>query len=160
MITEVKLKEFLRTGKYGPVGLGMSSEEVKALLGFPDVVGETTGKRKRPAILKYGDWEFHFAPRQETGDRLVLIYMDDFGVPEGGSKVKLDPWIIEQGLPIGTAEREFQAAQLKFKRVQPAHLPGTTILSIENGASLSFREPEGNSHPPGLYAISFSGEEA
>lgn len=157
-MTEVKLKEFLRTGKYGPVGLGMSSEDVKAALGFPDVVGETRGKKPRPALFKYGDWEFHFAPRQGQGDRLVLIFTDDFDVPSGGSKVKLDPWVIESGLPLEAAEKEFDRAGLKYRRSQPAHLPGTTILAIEGGASLSFSDVGFDSRPPGLYAISFSGE--
>lgn len=40
--------------------VGMSREEVVALLGVPDQEGGTSRKYRTPSIFKYGNVEFHF----------------------------------------------------------------------------------------------------
>lgn len=52
--------------------LGITREQLRALLGEPDAKGGTSRKYPRPAIWKYGTTEYHFA-----GEELALIFEDD-----------------------------------------------------------------------------------
>ena len=67
---------FSRTGDICPVRLGMSRDELRAILGDAHDVGGTSRRRKRPAIwwYEYGKHhvEFHFGPAG-----LELIYSDN-----------------------------------------------------------------------------------
>ena len=93
-MVEVSLLEWLRSGQLGPLASGLSRTEVGQVLGAPDVVGGTSRKYRAPAIWKYGDVELHF---ERQRDRLVLIHLDTFTVPDGGRALALDPWIIRGG---------------------------------------------------------------
>jgi len=55
--------------------VGMSREEVLALLGPPDDVGGTSRKYREPAIFKYGQVELHFEPGKDG--RLLRAYTED-----------------------------------------------------------------------------------
>lgn len=152
---DVRMTEFLKTGRYGPVELGLSSERVGELLGPPDSAGGSSSRHRRPILWKYGSVEFHFHPRQGRDDRLVLIFMEfmeNLEVPNGGSHVRLDAGFVRGGLPLEDVEKEFRLADWTFRRTQPPHLPGMTNLVVEGGASLLF-------DPEGLRSISSSGDE-
>jgi hypothetical protein len=57
------------------VRVGMSRQEVLALLGPPDDVGGTSRKYREPSILKYGRVELHFEPWKDG--RLLRAYTED-----------------------------------------------------------------------------------
>jgi hypothetical protein len=57
------------------VRVGMSREEVLALLGPPDDVGGTSRKYRTPSVFKYGQIELHFEPWKDG--RLLRAYMED-----------------------------------------------------------------------------------
>jgi hypothetical protein len=73
-------ESFRVTGDICPVRLGMTRDELKAILGEPDNVGGTTRKHPTPAIWKYNDVEFHF----ELGShgKLWLIYREFDNLPQ------------------------------------------------------------------------------
>lgn len=71
---------FRQTGDICPLRLGMSRDELKAVLGEPDDVGGTSRKWRTPAIFKYADVEFHFGPGPQG--TLILIYRERDGVAE------------------------------------------------------------------------------
>lgn len=56
------------------INLGMTREQVKALLGEPDAYGGTSRKYKTPSIYKYGIYELTFESYKDSG--LVWI-MDE-----------------------------------------------------------------------------------
>jgi hypothetical protein len=70
---------FRRTGDICPLRLGMSRDELKAVLGQPDDVGGTSRRWRTPAIYKYSDVEFHFGLGPEG--TLDLIYRERDGIP-------------------------------------------------------------------------------
>ena len=70
---------FRVTGDICPVRLGITRDELKAILGEPDDVSTTSRKHRTPAIFKYEELEFHFEP--EPDGRLSLIYMEVDNVP-------------------------------------------------------------------------------
>ena len=62
-----------RSIPYRDISLGISREELVALLGEPDDVGGTSRKYRTPGVYKYDDVEFHFAP----SNKLCIIGYDD-----------------------------------------------------------------------------------
>lgn len=54
--------------------IGLSRDEVVAILGNPDVTGGTSRKYKTPSIFKYGNIELHFQPWK---DGLLCMIWDE-----------------------------------------------------------------------------------
>jgi hypothetical protein len=100
-MVNVSLKELIRFGDFGPVRLGMNREQVESILGAPDGVSVGSRKYAQATILKYGDVEFHFDPRD---GRLWLIHLEQFEAPSAGKSVRLDPWVIRASLTVSEME--------------------------------------------------------
>ena len=135
---QVSLKDFIRTGDFAGVRLGSTEAEVKALLGEPDDVGGTSRRQRRPLIWKYGDFEFHFPP---DGDRLWMIFIDEFDIPRGGRTLALDPWIIRRDLP--RAELVSALAALKLDpRVREDTVLEAWIVTASSGVTFAYHAAE------------------
>ena len=84
------LETFARTGRLGPVALGVARSAVRDALGPPDD-GFADGPVEQSAIWKYGDVEAYFGgPAPDAA--VWLIHFDYFNVPTGGRSLDLDPW--------------------------------------------------------------------
>jgi hypothetical protein len=134
----VSLKDFLATGRFGPVSLGADRTALEWVFGAPEATGGT-GRRKRvPPIWKYGDVGFFFDP---ASGRLHLIRIDTFsganGEPQGWGLVELDPWIVRQALPRDVLERELSAAGIAFSVVAR---PGMNqhVIDLRSGVEIGF----------------------
>lgn len=150
----VSMQEWLRTGLFGPVRLGMMRAQVRELLGPPDDVGGTSCKHRTPTIWKYGDIEFHFGGRAEP---LGLICLDHFDLPTGGRAIALDPRVLRGGLPRREVERQLEASGLPYRRDDRPYADNSTRLVVRPCVALTFIErQEPHSSPPGLYAIGCS----
>jgi hypothetical protein len=67
-------QRFARTGNIEPLELGVGRDDVRRMLGEPDDFSlEKPGRE--PAILKYGELEFHFSSDRNDAE-LTLIYME------------------------------------------------------------------------------------
>lgn len=62
---KIQLKEFFRTGMFGPVGLGMTRAEVVALLGAPDRTN-TVKENPIPGYSYGGVWMYFDAEKAEA----------------------------------------------------------------------------------------------
>ena len=152
MVIRVSMREWLRSGLFGPVRLGMSRAQVHGLLGPPDDTGGTSRRYRTPAIWKYGDIEFHFGRRDD--DRLHLIYLDHFAVPTGGRAIALDPWIVRGGLRRPDVEQHLDACGIPYDHATGPDPTSSTCLVVSSGVVLDFVErQETRSPPPGLFAI-------
>jgi hypothetical protein len=67
-------KRFRVTGDICPVQLGMTRDELNAILGEPDDVSTMSRKERVPAIWKYDDLEFHF--EHGSNGTLWLIFRE------------------------------------------------------------------------------------
>lgn len=56
------------------IRIGMTRDEVVAVLGEPEDVSTPSRKHRIPAIYKYGDIELHFEP--ENSGKLGLVYKE------------------------------------------------------------------------------------
>lgn len=145
------LKEFLKSGKLGPLSLGIDRTVLKRTLGPPDAVGGQSRRHPNPQIWKYGDIEFSF---DRTSQVLVLIHIDGFsgtdGVPKGAESTRLEPWIIRKALARSTAEQELRAADVDFTTIPQLHF-GQHLLRLRSGVVLGFlNNTDAFSGPAGL----------
>ena len=131
----VSMREFLRTGVFGPITLGDPTERVRSVFGAPSVVGGTSRRRRTHGIWKYGDVEFHL-----TDDRrcLGLIFCDSFERLQLGSSASLDCWFFEGHPSYEVVERELTAAMIPFRRQDMLHEPTGYLLRLNSGVELLF----------------------
>src|SRR4051812_19246412 len=109
-MTDVSLKDFLATGSFGPITLGMTRRRVTRVLGKPDQMANDTGGCA--SIWKYGDIEMIFGGKGLT---LNLIDFHAFeGFPSGGRRIRLDPWILREGLSRRTFQVAMRSAGIPF----------------------------------------------
>jgi hypothetical protein len=150
---QVSMKEFLRSGAFGPITLDMSRMQVQELLGPPDRLGGiTSSKDITPPIWSYGDLELHYEP---DADRLILIYMDNFKIPSGGNAIDLDPWIIKGRISRKKVENALSLTDIKYRQGSELSFDGVHIITSGN-VVLSFLEVPNRYWPLGLYAVAYN----
>jgi hypothetical protein len=143
----VSLKDFLLTGILNPIKFGMTSNELKDILGEPDTVW-TKRKSRRPTGFEYGEIEFYFTDSNDN--RLCTIYLDHFDIPKGNEALNLDAWWIRGGLSRPDVEKALTEAGITFSPTQVAD-PTMEGIITSSGVVLGFTKPE---EPfPGLYNI-------
>jgi hypothetical protein len=152
---KVSLKDFIITGIFGPFHLGMTRSQIKALLGSPDEVGGVSRKNKVPSIWKYGDIELHY---KNDNDSLFMIYLDNFDIPNGGSKIDLEPWIIRRGISRKVVEEQMIQNQINYCVLESPYDENNSRLVIGIGIELLFIEKQQSKFDPeeGLYSLSYS----
>ncbi len=148
----VQLEEFLRTGEFGPVWMGMSRDDLLRALGEPERLGATSREQPIAAIWKYGDFEFHFDPRTQL---LALVYADAFDVPRGALGLAIEPGWLRGGLPLETALQRLGEAELFGAMRVPDYDPAHAVLELESGVLLGFNTEGGPKRGrPGLVFLS------
>ena len=150
--TLISLKDVIQSGVFGPIKLGMSRDEVIAVLGEPDAVAINSRRRHRlkPGFIKYGDIEFYFT--DET-DQLHMIYADHVSEFRGGNRISLDSWIIKGGAPRKEIEKALSDIGINFIEVKPWD-PTCSQIRTDSGVELVFAEVEEEySAPVGLYSF-------
>lgn len=141
---DISLLEFIKTGRFGPVSLGMSRHDVFALFGKPDVVGAGNLETR---LCKYGDIEFHF--QAKTG-LLYLIWSDHIPFPgERSRRIRLDPWLFNGNRrpskdAIGKGLTE-HGVNFQYREIESETVPGLTILPPDENEVLGYlsEEPSG-----------------
>jgi hypothetical protein len=135
----ISLKEFILTGKFGPVETGMTMEQVTTLLGIPDAVQEY----QVSTAFSYGRYEFFFDPEKENmlyaiqNDHLMhtAAYSQETGFEN--SRFFIDTWILQQGKNI--TKKQIIAllgeAHISFSYEMMA---GMEILKLQSGVTLDF----------------------
>lgn len=147
----VSMLEFLRTGNFGPIKLGMPHSQLFLLLGFPSKYSNAS----LSFSWVYGNIEFHF---HESGF-LWLIHSDYFRpVPNAGTNVEIDNWILCFGTPLTNVERELTKQGIKFHQTeQLEYIRSAYYLTVGAEIGLIFnKEPDENEQSDGLEAISYS----
>ena len=157
----VSMREFLRSGEFGPVRLGDSVDSLRSVFGEPSVVGGTSRRHRPPGIWKYGDIEFHL-----TSDRkcVCLIFCDTFEQLQLGSAAAFDRWFFEGRPSVELVERELVAADIGFQRHdwRPPD-PSLFLLHLDCGVELLFStgsEPEIWPGVPGLFGFQYADKNA
>jgi hypothetical protein len=156
----VSMREFLRTGEFGPVKLGDSVESIRSAFGEPQVVGGTSRRRRTPGIWKYGDIEFHLSDDRRY---VWLIFCDAFDRLHLGSAAILDYWFFEGHASREAVERELLAARISFRRQDMPHEPTGYLLCLDSGVELLFSsgsDPMIAPGIPGLFGFQYAQKHA
>ena len=141
----IRLQQFVRTGNFGPIKLGISRVQIEEFLGAPDAWTAQDGKANA-SVWKYGDVEFYF-----QNHSLWMIFMDDFKVPKGGAKIELDAWIISGQLSCSKAEKHLELAAISYRKEAFPHSENGVHLIANSGVRLAFCGE--NPANPLLYAL-------
>ena len=150
------MRDFLRTGEFGPIRLGDSVESLTSAFGDPQQLGGTSRKRRTPCIWKYGDIEFHLSDDRQS---VWLIFCDTFDCLHLGSAASLDPWFFDGHPPRDTVEGELTAAQIPFHRTDMPHEPAVCLLRLNSGVELMFSTEDHSMTPsevPKLFGFQYA----
>ena len=134
-----------RTGNFGSLRCGMTREKLQELLGAPPIWG-TQQIEDRADIWRYGNIEYHF-------DNLAVsfIFSNHENLTNGGSTLKIDPWIVRRNLP--RSEFEFMLAKqsIQFTVARPQHDDSQCHVTTDSGIVFSFvDEPDEDWDESGL----------
>ncbi len=106
---EVSLKDFISGGPFGPVDVGMIRSKVQDAFGVPVDWEDEAPTYKKANIWKYGDVEFYF-----QDDKLWMIFISEFEVPDGGDQIELDAWGLTGQFTRAEAEAKLKAANIEY----------------------------------------------
>jgi hypothetical protein len=154
------MREFLRTGEFGPVRLGDSVDSLRSIFGEPPVVGGTSRRQRIPGVWKYGDIEFHLT---SDAKRVCLIFCDTFEHLQLGPVASFDRWFFEGHPPVELVERELVSASIGFQRHDMPHEPSAFLLRLDCGVELLFSsgsDPVMWPGVPGLFGFQYADKNA
>lgn len=152
----VSMREFLRSGDFGPVRLGDSVDVLRAAFGDPDDTGGTSRRQKTPVIWKYGDVEFHLTA---DASRVGLIFCDRFERLHLGAAASFDPWFFAGHPSVETVERELATAGIPCHRQDAPYEPTARLLRLDSGIELLFSrqsDPAIGLPAPGLIGFQYA----
>ena len=154
------MREFLRTGEFGPIRLGDSVDSLRGVFGEPPVVGGTSRRSRTPGIWKYGDIEFHLTSDAQC---VCLIFCDTFEQLQLGPVASFDRWFFEGHPSVELVERELVSAGIKFQRHDLPQEPSAYLLRLDCGVELLFsRGTDPLTWPgvPGLFGFQYADKNA
>lgn len=135
----ISIQDFAVTGHFGPVRIGMTTEQVTALLGTAERTGDFGGGNSG---LIYCGYEFLF-----SDDKLMGIQNDwiDFRDPKWvywrNEDIRIDSWILtgERGTKFAEILSACQQDGVVCDTIEYYGRPG---LRMKSGVVLDFGEPE------------------
>jgi hypothetical protein len=106
----VSLQDFVRTGEFGPLRLGMMREDVRSVLSERDGYTSYSNGDRMPSRLQYRNVTLMYPFAGSLDDRLFWIMLEDFATPSGGPHISIDPWVLHSGLTFDAAAVFFGTA--------------------------------------------------
>lgn len=74
-------------------------------------------------------------------------------MPKGGTRLRLDPWVVRRGLALLDFRRALTAAAVPYLLEPDPHEPGATVVRTDAGVRFLFAELD-RPPSPGLSAFS------
>lgn len=130
---KASLKEFIQSGSLNSLEVGMSRAAVEQSLGAPPSWEARARGYRKADIWKFGDIELYF-----QDDVLWMIFADDFEVPNGGSQIELDAWIIRGELTQAQAEQHLAAEGIRYRQEAFPYNDNGVHLVADSGTVLAF----------------------
>lgn len=141
----VSMREFLRSGQFGPFRLGDSVASLRDAFGEPHDTGGMNDPDRTPSILKYGDIEFHV---NADAKHIWLIFCDTFERLSLGPEASFDHWFFEGHPSVESVEQELRKAGLAFHREELPYEPAGFLLRLDSGVELIFSKGSGRHQVP------------
>ncbi len=145
MSLHVDLLDFLRTGDFGDIRLGMTRPDLMEMLGPPSE-WSVSNRRKHwqvAEVWRYGTIEFHF---NEWTDVLWMIFTDQLPLEDEAS-LEIDSWKFAAFLPLKATLALLDEADLHYEVETNTRLSQTRV-TLPSGVVLCFDPPqEGDAMP-------------
>ncbi|MBB3166835.1 hypothetical protein [Simiduia aestuariiviva] len=137
---KLSIEEFVKTGKFGPVQIGMSKPEIIEFLGEADSDNDMD---QNGSILIYGWYELFI----NSEDRLYSIQNDNYDpkYPETyifqNSKFEIDPWILNNSTcqNIESISSKLKNSGIRFCLEE---YYGRIVIKADSGVIIDFEEDE------------------
>ncbi len=129
------MQDFLRSGEFGPIRLGISRDQLRGHLGNPEDWGPFPKSERRATIWKFGDIEFHFHFKE---DALVGIFADGVEKLRGGGAINLDPWVFNGGVLVEQVLESLAEANIPYQRIHQDLDDNTERFQVGGGVELLF----------------------
>jgi hypothetical protein len=145
----ISLGDFVATGMFGPIQLGMTRSEIEELIAPPALWG-IERRRDIATIWRYGEIEFYFLDH-----RLRMIFTDHDSLTNCGGTCEIDPWLIRPGLRRNEFEAALQAGNIGFEVSQPAYDTRQRLVLTSTSVEFAFLEdtdPECPGEQLGLFS--------
>ena len=130
---KVSLREWIATGRFGAIELGVMRADVEHHLGLPPQWSMPAKTPQSATIWKYGDIEFYF-----QDDKLWMIFADDFEVPRGAANLELKTWIVERTCQPSEMERHLNDANVAYRVEDFPYADNGVRIIAQSGATLTF----------------------
>ncbi|MDO5097211.1 MAG: hypothetical protein Q4D85_00530 [Corynebacterium sp.] len=131
----IDIKEFFRTGQFGPINAPLNKTEVTKLLNSPD---EEWDNDYGGSIWTYGNIELHF-----FDNTLTCVFTDHFTFAplSAGDHISLEPWLFTDTTALSLAEvsEHLDRATIGYE-IQ--HTSLNITMTLESGVSLIFENPD------------------
>lgn len=149
----ISIEEFLETGKFGPLSLGVSKEETISLLGEPDSdndLGETG------SILLYAWYELFF-----NQEELLHSIQNDNYVPSDkqsysfkNDKIVIDSWFLNdtENQSLSDISKILDGRRMRYKVID---YYGRDVIKLKSGVVIDFDEEENEYGIKALIGIRF-----
>lgn len=142
---DISMRDFILFGKFDYIKLGKSKNWILNHFPKPDDWTADFSLEKAP-FWRYGTIEFHF-----TDDNLSMIFTDNITTLNGGEKLSLDLWVLENGHQPTLAEVINELNNSKINYTVNNQIPfakdkiwegRSKIIVNESGVELIFDSPE------------------
>jgi hypothetical protein len=149
----VSLEAWLTRGDLGPFRVGVTKAELLRVVGHPDLAGCADGGED--AVWKYGDIELLF----DVGRAPAVVWCVEMhafdGAPEGGRRVRVDPWIVRSELPLATMLAALDRLAVAHRSEVPKYGRGllNVILRDDPKLHLDFITSDADGWPIGLHGV-------
>ncbi|BDY04671.1 hypothetical protein [Ferrimonas sp. YFM] len=137
---KIRIEEFLKSGRFGPLELGTSKDLAIASLGEPDCDADLG---KTGSILLYGWYELFF----NRENQLHSIQNDNYDPSRKESylfkneKIEIDPWFLNEALNqcIGDISRALEEKGMEYEVID---YYGRDAIKLKSGVVIDFDEEE------------------
>jgi hypothetical protein len=151
----LSLVDAITSGLPSPLRIGMSPGELVAVLGSTEYVVERSRYDRAPAILKYGDLEFHFEDRG-----LARLFSDVFVIPTGTDELVVEPGWIARSLLLSHAEDRLAALGVAYRVDDDRWNEGCVDLVVAQCSSMKFRITASDDEHAGLVSFSVESDDS
>ena len=129
--TAISIADTIESGRFGPLAIGVSRQDVGEMFGSPSDA-TTTNRKRTSCVWRYGSIEFHF-----DDELLSLIHCDADDLFDGGPYLIINQWKLRKRMPLDELKSILDAMNLHYTGCENRGAPDC-VLRLDTGCSFGF----------------------
>lgn len=150
MAESKQMERFLLEGNLCGVHLGMTAEQVRALVGPPDDTGSTSNRYSHPAIYRYGSVELYFSRAAPYALTAIIWQAESNGAFRFASGCGDGSWQLTPEMIRSEAEAFLNRQGYRFEESQHLATADVSALSLPSGVYFAFLRETSKLHSVGI----------